>query len=166
MFSEYQTLRKKWCFPIRDFFRKCDQICRKLRIWSHLLKKSLMENFIFCTVVFMYTCNDPPPKRRKMFMYRCVTLTCFYQKSSKVCFPHPWVKWRHLYNKWGSTVKVSWTIINHSEIKMFPPQIKTTVSTKVLFFTCLAKLYPREIYLIWKHAEWLLCFIKQEAHPQ
>ena len=23
---------------------------RKLRIWSHLLKKPLMENFIFCTV--------------------------------------------------------------------------------------------------------------------
>ena len=30
-----------------DFFSKCDQICRKLRIWSHLPKKSLMENFIF-----------------------------------------------------------------------------------------------------------------------
>ena len=30
-----------------DFFSKCDQIRRKLRIWSHLLKKSLMENFIF-----------------------------------------------------------------------------------------------------------------------
>ena len=27
---------------------------RKLRIWSHLLKKSLMENFIFCTVLW---CN-------------------------------------------------------------------------------------------------------------
>ena len=25
-------------------------ICWKLRIWSHLLKKSLMENFIFCAV--------------------------------------------------------------------------------------------------------------------
>ena len=26
---------------------------RKLRIWSHLLKKSLMENFIFCAVISM-----------------------------------------------------------------------------------------------------------------
>ena len=25
-------------------------ICRKLRIWSHLLKKSFMENFIYCAV--------------------------------------------------------------------------------------------------------------------
>ena len=37
-------------FSIKDFFSKCDQIRRKLRIWSHLLKKSLMENFIFCKV--------------------------------------------------------------------------------------------------------------------
>ena len=37
-------------FSIKDFFSKCDQIRRKLRIWSHLLKKSLMENFIFCAM--------------------------------------------------------------------------------------------------------------------
>ena len=35
-------------FSIMNFSSKCDQIRRKLRIWSHLLKKSLMENFIFC----------------------------------------------------------------------------------------------------------------------
>ena len=34
-------------FFIKDFFSKCDQIRRKLRIWSYLLKKSFMENFIF-----------------------------------------------------------------------------------------------------------------------
>ena len=34
-------------FFIKDFFSKCDQIRRKLRIWSHLLKKASMENFIF-----------------------------------------------------------------------------------------------------------------------
>ena len=37
-------------FSIKDFFSKCDQICSFLPIWSHLLKKSLMENFILCTV--------------------------------------------------------------------------------------------------------------------
>ena len=35
---------------MKDFFSKCDQIRSFLRIWSHLLKKSLMENFIFCAV--------------------------------------------------------------------------------------------------------------------
>ena len=37
-------------YSIKDFFRKCDQMRNILRIWSHLLKKSLMENFIFCAV--------------------------------------------------------------------------------------------------------------------
>ena len=37
-------------FSIKDFFSKRDQISRKLRIWSHLLKKPLIENFIFCAV--------------------------------------------------------------------------------------------------------------------
>ena len=45
-------------FSIKDFFSKCDQILKKLRIWSNLLKKSLMENFIFCAVFdkgYLYT---------------------------------------------------------------------------------------------------------------
>ena len=38
-------------FSIKEFFIKSDQIHRKLRIWSHLLNNSLMENFIFlCSV--------------------------------------------------------------------------------------------------------------------
>ena len=37
-------------FSIKDFFNKCDQIRRKLLIWPHLLKNSLMENFFFCAV--------------------------------------------------------------------------------------------------------------------
>ena len=42
---------QKMEFSIKDFFSKWDQICRKLRIWSHLLKKTLMENFILCAVL-------------------------------------------------------------------------------------------------------------------
>ena len=38
---------QKMKFSIRDFSSMCDQIHSFLRIWSHLLKKSLMENFIF-----------------------------------------------------------------------------------------------------------------------
>ena len=37
-------------FSIKDFFRECDQIRIKLRIWSNLLKKSFMEKFIFCAI--------------------------------------------------------------------------------------------------------------------
>ena len=38
---------QKMKFSIKDFFSKCDQIRKKLQIWSHLLQKSLMESFIF-----------------------------------------------------------------------------------------------------------------------
>ena len=45
-------------FSIKDFFCKCDQIRRKLRIWSHLLMENiyltehiyLMENLFFVAV--------------------------------------------------------------------------------------------------------------------
>ena len=37
-------------FPIKNFSSKCDQIRSFLRIWSHLLEKSFIENFIFCAV--------------------------------------------------------------------------------------------------------------------
>ena len=38
---------QKMKFSVKDFFSKCDQIRRFQRIWSPLLKKSFMENFIF-----------------------------------------------------------------------------------------------------------------------
>ena len=53
-------------FSIKDFFSKCDQISRKLRIWLHLLKKSL-ENFIYCAVfdrIFQRHLNFSTSKER------------------------------------------------------------------------------------------------------
>ena len=45
---------QKMKFSIKDFFSKCDQIRSFLRILSHLLKKSSMENFIFCKVLVCF----------------------------------------------------------------------------------------------------------------
>ena len=42
-------------YSIKDFFSRCDQIRSFLRIWSHLLKKSFMENVIFCAVINEWT---------------------------------------------------------------------------------------------------------------
>ena len=50
-------------FSIKDFFSKCDQIRRKPRIWSHLLKKYLMENFHF-----FVQWKAPTVKRRKFIV--------------------------------------------------------------------------------------------------
>ena len=45
--KEFDDTAQKMKFSIKGFISKCDQICSFLRIWSDLLKKSLMENFIF-----------------------------------------------------------------------------------------------------------------------
>ena len=45
--------RQKVKFSIKNFFSECDQIRSFLRIWSHLLTKSLMENFSFCAVTIL-----------------------------------------------------------------------------------------------------------------
>ena len=45
-FSSQYSLLKKWSFPLRISSVNVD--------WSHLLKKSLMENFIFCAVTLLH----------------------------------------------------------------------------------------------------------------
>ena len=45
---------QKMKVSFKGLFSKYDQIHRKLRIWSHLLKKYLKENLIFCVVAFDY----------------------------------------------------------------------------------------------------------------
>ena len=48
---EYTTLYStKITFCVMDCFSKFYQIRRKLQVCSHLLKKSLTENFIFCVI--------------------------------------------------------------------------------------------------------------------
>ena len=52
---------QKMKFSIINFFSKCDQILRKMRIWPYLLKKSLTENFIFLcsddSKLYLYVTN-------------------------------------------------------------------------------------------------------------
>ena len=46
--SEAHTAQKMK-FSIKNFSSKCDQIHSFLRIWSHILEKSLMEGFFVCS---------------------------------------------------------------------------------------------------------------------
>ena len=48
--NEKPNTAQKMKFSIKNFFSKRHQIRRYLRIWSHLLKKYLKENFIFCAL--------------------------------------------------------------------------------------------------------------------
>ena len=52
---------QKMKFSIMDFFSKCYQIRNFLRMWLHLLKKSLMEKFIFCVMWANFLVNKTIP---------------------------------------------------------------------------------------------------------
>ena len=52
---------QKMKFSIKDFSSKCDQIRNFLRNLSHLLKKAVMKNFIFCAVPYPKTRNQKHP---------------------------------------------------------------------------------------------------------
>ena len=43
-------IAQKTKFCVEDFFSQCDQIRKAMGNWSHLLKKSLLENFNFFAV--------------------------------------------------------------------------------------------------------------------
>ena len=51
VFQKEHYTAQKMKFSIKYFLSKCDQIRSSLRIWSHLLKKSLMQILIFCAVL-------------------------------------------------------------------------------------------------------------------
>ena len=59
LFLSWQSFRishslcKKWSFSLRIFSVKCDQNA----VWSHLLKKFLIENFVFCVVILVKIWN-------------------------------------------------------------------------------------------------------------
>ena len=68
-FSAKQFFPQKMKFSIEDFFNKWDQIRMKLRNWSHLLRKFLMEKFIFCTVyISLYLFKRMNPQRQWVFV--------------------------------------------------------------------------------------------------
>ena len=52
--SKFHTAQKME-LSIKDISSKCDQVGWELQISSHLLKESLMKNFIFCGTNYMYS---------------------------------------------------------------------------------------------------------------
>ena len=50
---------QKMNFSFKDFFSQCNFFSKFRQIWSHLLKKSLMENL--CSEIFVNPPLNPPP---------------------------------------------------------------------------------------------------------
>ena len=63
---------QKMRFSIKDFFSNCGQIPSFQRIWSHLLKKSLMVKFLF------YAVSVP---QLKGSLRKCLTIKTMESKS-------------------------------------------------------------------------------------
>ena len=59
---------QKMKFTIEDFFSKCDRICSKLRIWLHLLKKSLHLMYIQFTSC-VYWVFQSKNKKKQDFLH-------------------------------------------------------------------------------------------------
>ena len=71
--TTYYTVQKMK-FYIREFISKSDQILSFPCICSHLLKKFLMENFIFCVVIWKYVMKEEIKSLEKNNMHCVIKL--------------------------------------------------------------------------------------------
>ena len=97
---------QKMKFSIKDFFSKCDEIRSFQQIWSHLLKKSLMENFIFCVVILNHL----------IITYYANMFTALFESfiyitlDSKYSYNRPYIPDSH-----ALQIKIICSIVNESQ---------------------------------------------------
>ena len=70
-------------FSIENFFSKCDQIRCFLRVWSHLLKKSLMRNFIYCAQLRAVTCKSLNSVHYFKYLYHGNIMAKYWEISKR-----------------------------------------------------------------------------------
>ena len=90
---------RKMRFFIKDFCGICDQIRRKVRIWSHLLKKSLMD-LIFCVVsvlMFVFVFRTQWNIQFCENNYRLKAVKYFYKKLHLRYLTRFWIRLWSLY---------------------------------------------------------------------
>ena len=113
--SLFKHCTKKMKFSIKDIFSKCDQVPRKLRIWSYLLKKSLMENLFFCAVKIILTIVSLTGKHAELIniwcwiIFKLTSVNYFWQdrfqevllkcKRNKISKKKPFEFWKEMLEK-------------------------------------------------------------------
>ena len=110
---------QKMKFSISDFFSKCGQVLKKLRIRSHVLKKSLLESFIFFFAVRRNGGLTGQSFYRNLCYNKFVKITC---KSTEF------------------TTKTSTTAIQILSVK---PRSKRKSSTKMQTLSSLTRKRPK-----------------------
>ena len=109
---------QKMKFSVKDFFSKCDQIRSFLWIWSHLRKKSLIENFIFCAVSCLAGMSTVVPLEKLTIILTllapCISESCikikinsiFHFQTSLWCLKRFYEGFKGLHKTfWGNTKK-------------------------------------------------------------
>ena len=101
-------------FPMKDFFSKCDRILRKLRIWSHLLKTSLMENFIFCAVISRHHLIASLQMERGNSLDKTgnISYTIRFQYAMYFCQSNDLIRWKH-------SIKCHWCLCKKLLVKVY-----------------------------------------------
>ena len=89
---------QKMKFSIKNFFSKYDHIRSFLRIWSHLLKKSLMENLIFFVQCwwqpsFKSTIQSYTTFKNMSFQYTSYKHVRLYRFFSVLTNRKKWIYW-------------------------------------------------------------------------
>ena len=94
----FMSTAHKMKFSSNNFFSQCDEICSFLRIWSHSLKKYLMENFILCVLkadsnLIKNTGNiqiESFPTMINRIMKSVFVFLYLYQPWEHLCFYYIW----------------------------------------------------------------------------
>ena len=93
-------------FSFKNFFSNCDKIRSFMRIWSHIMKKSLMESFIFRGLkphlIQVYHVFLVPDQRNLSYL-KVVLVVCSCQQLVKKM-------WTNNLRCWKLTKYISWKL--------------------------------------------------------
>ena len=121
---------QKMKLSIKDFLSKCDKIHNFLGIRSHFLKKSLMENFIFCEVSPIVVNYFWKELHKRCFTGLQISLCSLNKKFS--CQNFFWkVKKSCLWNTCATNYK--WTLRKLNPSTLFLPVFLLFHCTKIMF---------------------------------
>ena len=117
-------IAQKMKFFIKDVFSKCDQIYNKLRIWSHLLNKPLIENFIFCAV--FKQCNYVILALTKLLRFEIYSSRLLNKQKYRKNFVQVRAWWVNFIICWNLSL-LEWLNLNIKGVSSLRPGISCVV---------------------------------------
>ena len=117
-------IAQKMKFSIKYVFSKCEQIYNKLRIWSHLLNKPLIENFIFCAV--FKQCNYVILALTKLLRFEIYSSRLLNKQKYRKNFVQVRAWWVNFIICWNLSL-LEWLNLNIKGVSSLRPGISCVV---------------------------------------